>query len=96
MYRLFHNYDNGENYVMRERCTVRKILQDTGTHNGLLIICTENLFEVVEYADDTERLFISCTVSKDGVRKNRMSTVNKDTEHVLEVLQSLIREWEKA
>lgn len=91
MYRLFYSYDLATSYVLAPRCRVQKIFKEQGTNNGLLVICTQNLFEVVEYHHGEEKLFLSCIASKDGCRVDKTCTVNEDAQHVLQVLESLIR-----
>lgn len=49
MGKMFYSYDDGQLYMLHGECTLRTLMKEQATENGMLIHTCEGLFELVEY-----------------------------------------------
>ena len=49
MGKMFYSYDDGQLYMLHGECTLRTLMKEQATENGMLIHSCEGWFELVEY-----------------------------------------------
>ena len=91
MGRMFYSYDDGQLYMLHGECTLRTLMKEQATENGMLIHTCENLLELIEYIGGSPVEFDTRLINGDVVL-HLMYTVEDKPNHADMVAKSLIEE----
>lgn len=91
MGKMFYSYDDGQLYMLHGECTLRTLMKEQATENGMLIHTCEGLFELVEYIGGRPVEFDARLINGDVVL-HRVHQVEDKQNHADMVAKSLIEE----
>ena len=57
MVKLFYTYNDGNVYMLHEHCPLELLMEEHTGGDGLLILASKKVFEIVEYIDGVESGF---------------------------------------
>ena len=91
MGKMFYSYDDGQLYMLHGECTLRTLMKEQATENGMLIHTCESLFELVEYIGGNPVEFDTRLINGDVIL-HRVHQVEDKQNHADTVMESLIEE----
>lgn len=91
MGKMFYSYDDGQLYTLHGECTLRTLMKEQATENGMLIHTCEGLFELVEYIEGSPVEFDTRLINGDVIL-HRVHQVEDKLNHADMVAKSLIEE----
>ena len=71
MGKMFYSYDDGQLYMLHGECTLRTLMKEQATENGMLIHTCESLFELVEYIGGRPVEFDTRIIDGDAVIRSK-------------------------
>lgn len=90
MGKMFYSYDDGQLYMLHGECTLRTLMKEQATENGMLIHTCEGMFELVEYIGGNPVEFDTRLINGDVVL-HRLHKVEDKPNHA-DMAGSLIEE----
>lgn len=91
MGKMFYSYDDGQLYMLHGECTLRTLMEEQATENGMLIHACEGLFELVEYIGGRPVEFDMRLINGDVVL-HRVHQVEDKPKNADMMVESLIEE----
>ena len=91
MGKMFYSYDDGQLYMLHGECTLRTLMKEQATENGMLIHTCEGLFELVEYIGGSPVEFDTRLINSDVVLR-RIHRVEDKPNRADMMAESLIEE----
>lgn len=91
MGKMFYSYDDGQLYMLHGECTLRTLMKEQATENGMLIHTCESLFELIEYIGGRPVEFDTRLINGDVVL-HRVHQVEDKPNNADMVAKSLIEE----
>lgn len=91
MSKMLYSYDDGQLYMLHGECTLRTLMKEQATENGMLIHTCEGLFELVEYIGGKPVEFDTRLINGDVVM-HRVHQVEDKPNHADMMAKSLIVE----
>lgn len=91
MGKMFYSYDNGQLYTLHGKCTLRTLMEEQATENGMLIHTCGGLFELVEYIGGYPVEFDTRLINGDVIL-HRLHKVENKSIHADIDAESLIEE----
>lgn len=91
MGKMFYSYDDGQLYMLHGECTLRTLMKEQATENGMLIHTCEGMFELVEYIGGNPVEFDTRLINGDVVL-HRLHKVEDEPNHADMVAGYLIEE----
>lgn len=91
MGKMFYSCDDGQLYMLHGECTLRTLMKEQATENGMLIHTCEGLFELVEYIGGRPVEFDTRLINGDVVLR-RVHQVEDKPNHAHMIAESLIEE----
>lgn len=91
MGKIFYSYDDGQLYMLHGDCTLRTLMKEQDTENGMLIHTCESFFELVEYIGGSPVEFDTRLINGDVVL-HRVHQVEDKPNHADMTAESLIEE----
>lgn len=90
MGKMFYSYDDGQLYMLHGECTLRTLMKEQATENGMLIHTCEGMFELVEYIGGNPVEFDTRLINGDVVLR-RLHKVEDKPNHA-DMVESLVEE----
>lgn len=91
MGKMFYSYDNGQLYMLHDKCTLRTLMKEQATENGMLIHSCYGLFELIEYIGGYPVEFDTRLINGDVILHRLHKAENKSMHADIDV-ESLIEE----
>lgn len=90
MGKMFYSYDDGQLYMLHGECTLRTLMKEQATENGMLIHTCEGMFELVEYIGGNPVEFDTRLINGDVILR-RLHKMEDKPNHA-DMVESLIEE----
>ena len=91
MGKMFYSYDDGQLYMLHGECTLRTLMKEQATENGMMIHTCESMFELVEYIGGKPVEFDTRLINGDVVL-HRVHQVEAKPNNADMVAKSMIEE----
>lgn len=89
MGKMFYSYDDGQLYMLHGECTLRTLMEEQATENGMLIHTCVGLFELVEYIGGNPIEFDTRLINGDVVL-HRLHKVEDKPNHA-DMIEEVLR-----
>lgn len=92
MVKMFYSYNDGNVYMLHEHCPLGLLMEEHTGGDGLLMLASKKVFEIVEYIDGVESGFTTRVMPKvkepvNGVMRDMDKCINEFFDYIVAIAE---------